>query len=49
LTGAAEAADAAENGTDREGILPEYLEIILFVAGYFVLMRWVLPRFGVST
>lgn len=22
---------------------------ILFVVAYFVLMRWVLPRFGVST
>lgn len=25
------------------------LELILFVVAYFAIMRWVLPRFGVST
>jgi hypothetical protein len=29
--------------------MPEWLEIVLFFAGYFVVMRWVLPRFGVPT
>ena len=29
--------------------MPEWLEILLFIAGYFALMRWVLPRFGVPT
>jgi hypothetical protein len=27
----------------------EWYWVILFFAGYFVLMRWVLPRFGVPT
>ncbi len=25
------------------------LWLLLFIIGYFVLMRWVLPKFGVST
>jgi hypothetical protein len=29
--------------------MSEALVLILFVAGYVVLMRWVLPRFGVPT
>ena len=29
--------------------MPDWLEFILFVVGYIVLMRWVLPRFGVPT
>lgn len=29
--------------------MPAWLEIILFFAGYFAIMRWVLPRFGVPT
>lgn len=29
--------------------MPEWLSLLLFVLGYVVLMRWVLPRFGVST
>jgi len=29
--------------------MPEWLEIILFFAAYFAVMRWVLPRFGVTT
>ncbi len=29
--------------------MPDWLEFILFAAGYFALMRWVLPRFGVPT
>lgn len=29
--------------------MPEWLELVLFIAGYFVVMRWVLPRFGVGT
>jgi hypothetical protein len=27
----------------------EWLWLILFLAAYVVLMRWVLPRFGVAT
>lgn len=29
--------------------MPEWLGIILFFAAYFAIMRWVLPRFGVTT
>jgi hypothetical protein len=29
--------------------MTEGLELLLLVGGYFALMRWVLPRFGVST
>jgi hypothetical protein len=29
--------------------MPEWLGAVLFFAAYFVLMRWVLPRFGVPT
>jgi hypothetical protein len=29
--------------------MSESLEILAIVAGWFVLMRWILPRFGVST
>lgn len=29
--------------------MPEWLAAILFVLGYVVLMRWILPRFGVPT
>jgi len=27
----------------------EWLGLVTFVAAYFALMRWVLPRFGVPT
>jgi len=27
----------------------EWLGLIIFVAAYFALMRWVLPKFGVPT
>lgn len=29
--------------------MPDWLQAVLFVAGYLVLMRWILPRFGVPT
>ncbi len=29
--------------------MPEWLLILLFVAGYFAVMKWILPRFGVPT
>jgi hypothetical protein len=29
--------------------MPQWLGIILFAVGYFALMRWVLPKFGVPT
>jgi hypothetical protein len=29
--------------------MPEWLPPILFIAIYFAIMRWVLPRFGVPT
>ena len=29
--------------------MPEWLWFIAFFAAYIVLMRWVLPRFGVPT
>jgi hypothetical protein len=29
--------------------MPEWLIAVLLVLGYVVLMRWVLPRFGVPT
>jgi hypothetical protein len=29
--------------------MAEWLWPVLFIAAYFVLMRWVLPRFGVAT
>jgi len=28
--------------------MPDYWILLLF-AGYFIVMKWVLPRFGVST
>ena len=30
-------------------MFPEWLTPLLFILGYVVLMRWVLPAFGVST
>jgi len=29
--------------------MPDWLEIVVLIAGYIVLMRWILPKFGVST
>jgi len=29
--------------------MPEWLIPVLFLLGYLVLMKWVLPRFGVPT
>lgn len=29
--------------------MPEWLIAVLLVAGYFILIRWVLPRFGVPS
>lgn len=29
--------------------MPEWLGVVLFLAAYFAVMRWVLPRFGVTT
>jgi hypothetical protein len=29
--------------------MPEWLTPILFVGGYFAVMKWVLPRLGVPT
>jgi len=29
--------------------MPDWLQLILFFAAWFVLQRWILPRFGVST
>lgn len=29
--------------------MPEWLIVTLVVAGYIILMRWVLPRLGVPT
>lgn len=29
--------------------MPDWLWFVAFFAAYIVLMRWVLPRFGVST
>lgn len=29
--------------------MSNWFQLILFFAGYVVLMRWVLPRFGVPT
>ena len=29
--------------------MPQWLTILLLLLGYIVLMRWVLPRFGVPT
>jgi len=29
--------------------MPEFLLILLFFAGYFAVMKWVLPRLGVPT
>lgn len=34
----------------EEGVaVPDWLQIVLVVAAYIVLMRWVLPRLGVGT
>jgi len=38
------------SGTIGERIaVPDWLQIILVMAAYIVLMRWVLPRLGVGT
>jgi hypothetical protein len=41
------------DGKPREPLditmFPQWLEPILFVAGYVALMRWVLPALGIST
>ena len=29
--------------------MTEWLVYVIFLAGYFVVMKWVLPRFGVPT
>jgi hypothetical protein len=29
--------------------MPDFVWILLLVAAYFAMMRWVLPRFGVET
>ena len=29
--------------------MPEWLGLIVFIAAYIVLMRWILPKFGVPT
>ena len=29
--------------------MPEWIMPVVVLAGYFALMRWVLPRFGVPT
>jgi len=29
--------------------MPEWMSVLILIAVYFVLMRWVLPRFGVFT
>ncbi len=29
--------------------MPEWASLLLFLLGYVVLMKWVLPRFGVPT
>jgi hypothetical protein len=29
--------------------MPEWLILILVMGGYFAVMRWVLPKFGVPT
>jgi hypothetical protein len=29
--------------------MPDWLILILVMAGYFAVMRWVLPKFGVPT
>ncbi len=29
--------------------MPEWLAVVLFIAGYWVVMKWVLPKLGVPT
>jgi hypothetical protein len=29
--------------------MPDWLVFVVLVAGYFAVMRWVLPKFGVPT
>jgi len=29
--------------------MPEWLAVLLFIAGYWVVMKWILPKFGVPT
>jgi hypothetical protein len=34
----------------KEGVkVPDWLQIMLVMAAYIVLMRWVLPRLGIGT
>jgi hypothetical protein len=34
---------------EEVALMPEWLWFVVFFAAYIVLMRWVLPRFGVPT
>ncbi|GEM_PF-1707179 len=33
----------------RQSGVPSWLLLLIFAAGYYALMRWILPRFGVPT
>lgn len=33
----------------EENRMPEWLTLVLVLAAYLVIMKWVLPRFGVAT
>jgi hypothetical protein len=35
--------------TIEENTMPDWLPIVLLPLAYIVIMKWVLPRFGVST
>ena len=35
--------------TEREAVMNSLIWLIVFLAGWIVLQRWVLPRFGVPT
>ena len=44
------ASECRGRDTKRENIImPEWLELVLFFVGYIVVMRWILPRFGMPT
>jgi len=34
---------------EEGAIVPDWLQIMLVMAAYIVLMRWVLPRLGIGT
>lgn len=42
-------ASCAQSATMEEGTMDEIPKLLMFLVGYILLMRWILPRLGVPT